>query len=370
MKDKLEEGYWILQPPMGYDIVAINGNRDIVVNEVGKKLKFAYEWKAEGMKNQEILEKLEAMGLKIQKQQLGRVLSNPFYCGIITHNFLKGKVVEHKHEKLISKELFLKVNNINVNSHQHGVPHTAEHEAVPLKAFARCGTCGTPFTGYVVKKKNLWYYKCGAKGCRHNRSAKEVNSQFLSLLQKYTLNAKYMEPLQYILENSITEQQKRAADMLKSLKGNLHSVAKKIDTLEERHFILDEISREIYEKFNDRYQQEKTEILNQLEQFEEKSSNPREQVAKALMLSTKLPYLWASSKVKEKERLQKLIFPEGIYFDKENRQVQTTVVNTFFDLIGLVNSDLEENKSEEKSNFPRLSSLVAETGLEPVTFGL
>jgi hypothetical protein len=45
------------------------------------------------MKNDEILSRLQALGVKIYKQKLSMILSNPFYCGIIAHKTLNGKLV-------------------------------------------------------------------------------------------------------------------------------------------------------------------------------------------------------------------------------------------------------------------------------------
>jgi DNA invertase Pin-like site-specific DNA recombinase len=52
MKEKFEKGIWVVPPPQGYDIIKINGDRKIVVNETGKKIKKAFQWKIEGMKNE------------------------------------------------------------------------------------------------------------------------------------------------------------------------------------------------------------------------------------------------------------------------------------------------------------------------------
>ncbi len=155
MKEKFEKGEWVTCVPQGYDIIKVNGMRKIVVNEEGKKLRKAFEWKAQGMKNEEIVLKLRAMGLKMYKQQLTKVFKRPFYCGIINHGMLDGRVVEGTHEKLISQELFLQVNNLHRAAPNYGVPHKKEQEAVPLKVFIRCEDCGAPFTGYIVKAKGL-----------------------------------------------------------------------------------------------------------------------------------------------------------------------------------------------------------------------
>src|SRR6185437_9420625 len=70
MKAKFERGYWVVKPPQGYDIVTTNGQREIVINEDGKRIRQAFMWKSSGMKNEEIIERLQSMGMKIYKQQL------------------------------------------------------------------------------------------------------------------------------------------------------------------------------------------------------------------------------------------------------------------------------------------------------------
>ncbi len=172
-------GIWCIKPPMGYDIIRTDGIKKIVVNAVGKKLKKAFEWKAKGMKNDEILQRLQAMGVKIYKQKLSAIFSNPFYCGIIVNKMLEGKIVEGLHEKLIPHELFLRVNEIRIEAKgKYGITHKKEIEETPLKLFAKCDKCQKPLTGYVVKKKGLHYYKCRTVGCKCNKNAKKLNQFF------------------------------------------------------------------------------------------------------------------------------------------------------------------------------------------------
>lgn len=64
------------------------------------------------MKNEEIIERLHALGFKIYKQALSRTFSNHFYCSIIANKMLKGKRVDSIYKKVIAKEFFLKVNGI------------------------------------------------------------------------------------------------------------------------------------------------------------------------------------------------------------------------------------------------------------------
>lgn len=57
----------------------------------------------------------------------------------------------------------------------------------PLKKFMRCDDCNTPMTGYFVKAKGLYYYKCRT-GCKHSASAKKTHSEFETLLSMFELD--------------------------------------------------------------------------------------------------------------------------------------------------------------------------------------
>ena len=64
------------------------------------------------LSGEEIRKRLVPQGLKISSQSLSAVFRNPFYCGLLVRNLLESQVVEGKHEKMVSKELFLAVNGI------------------------------------------------------------------------------------------------------------------------------------------------------------------------------------------------------------------------------------------------------------------
>ena len=191
MREKFLKGIWVVNPPQGYDIIKINGDRRIAVNEDGKKIRKAFEWKASGTKNDEIVTRMKTMGVKMYKQQLCKILHNPFYCGIISHALLDGQVVEGTHEKLIGKDLFLRVHQINATCPQYGVSHQKENDNLPLKVFIRCSDCGTPLSGYIVKKKKLYYYKCRTTGCKFNKSAKLMHELFLETIAPLSIKEEY-----------------------------------------------------------------------------------------------------------------------------------------------------------------------------------
>ncbi len=154
MKEKLNQGVWITARPPGYDSVIVNGERKLVVNAQGKLIRKAFEWKSrERITNVEIQKRMNESGYFIPLQSLSKVLRNPFYCGIIIHKMVDGGIVDGKHEKIVAREVFLKVQEIISEKH-HNYKHELEREAHPLRRFVKCGVCGTSFAGYEVKKKN------------------------------------------------------------------------------------------------------------------------------------------------------------------------------------------------------------------------
>ena len=366
IKEKLNRGIWCIKPPMGYDIVRTEGNRKIVVNATGKKLKKAFEWKAQGMKNEDILDRLQAMGMKIYKQKLSMIFSNPFYCGIISNKMLEGRLVEGIHEKMISHDLFLQVNQIRqAAGGKYGATHKKEIDAVPLKVFVKCSKCGKPYTGFIVKAKGIYYYKCRTTGCRCNRNAQKLNELFVQHLLTYTLKASFLAPLVDEMNHLFDRHGDAVNDQESDIRQNLTEVEKKLDNIEEDFYIKRTMPQETYEKFRKRLFEEKKEIEHSLTNMAESSSNLKSYFSTAMEVALELATAWTLNKVAAKENLQKLVFPEGILYDHKNGAFQTIKVNEVFERIAVVNCIPEDDKNKQGSISAALSCLVGMTGFEP-----
>ncbi|GAA4737709.1 hypothetical protein GCM10023229_15780 [Flavisolibacter ginsenosidimutans] len=317
------------------------------------------------MKNEEIIQRLNQMGIKMYKQQLTKLFKKPFYCGIINHAILDGKVVEGNHEALITKEIFLQVNGLHRSAHNYGVPHKKEVEAVLLKVFIKCEDCGEPFTGYGVKAKGLWYYKCRTKGCGCNRSAKKMHEDFETLLASYSVGPKMIKPIAYQIEYWFEQLNKESIEQEKTLKQKLIEVTQKIDTIEEKHYVLEEMNKESFDKFYGRYTKEREEIKEVLGKLTPQISSLKKSIEEGVTFSTKLATVWTSSPVSKKEKLQKLLFPDGIIYSKKNEAFRTEKVNSFFTLIADAAKGLGENKKGTNKVLPCLSPSAETEGFEP-----
>ncbi len=367
IKEKLERGIWCMKPPMGYDIIRSNGERKIVVNKEGKLLRKAFEWKLQGMKNEEILAQLKAKGLNIYKQKLSMTFSNPFYCGLIANKMLNGRLIDGQHEKLVSKEVFLKVNNIRAAANKYGVAHQKEIAQIPLKVFMHCPHCGEGYTGYVVKAKKLWYYKCRTKGCCANKNASKVNAQFMEFLSQYEIKEEYMSLLIDELLDSTEKINEANKQQQQEVNKSMQDVQKKIDVIEEKFFVEGVMSQETYEKLLAKYAKEKTEIAGLSRENFSGSSNLDEIITEAVTFSSKLALAWSSSDVKQKEQIQKLLFPDGVSYDMKNEAFRTTKVNLLLSLNAELAGLSEDDINKQGGMKATLSNSVGMTGFEPAT---
>lgn len=367
MKEKFEKGIWCLKPPMGYDIVRTNGERKIVINKTGEQLRKAFKWKKQGIKNEAILSRLKSLGVTIYKQKLSMIFSNPFYCGVIANRMLGGRLVKGTHPAIISEQDFLEVNNIRQSANKYGVSHQKEIDALPLKVFLKCEHCGNSYTGYIVKKKNIYYYKCRTIGCKCNQNATKLNNQFEKYLLNYSIEPEYIEPLQDYMKGLFDNLNSGNKEQEKELQLQLKEVQKKIDILEEKYFIMEAMSEESYRKLMSKYSAEKAEILHSVENCGMDCSNLNSYLDAALQLSSKLATVWASSKVPVKEKLQETIFPDGVLYNHKNESFRTTKVNEVFAWIASLKNNTGENEKGQLNKVIELSNQVGKTGFEPAT---
>ena len=367
-KEKLENGIWCLKPPMGYDAIKVNGERTIVINKTGEILRKAFRWKLLGIKNEDILERLQALGIHIYKQKLSMIFSNPFYCGIIVNKMLNGQAIKGKHPALISESDFLRVNDIRQSAGgKFGVYHEKEIDLLPLKVFVKCDKCGNGYTGYIVKAKNIHYYKCRTIGCKCNQNAKKLNGQFLDFLSRYSLKEELVSPIQSYMKIVFHKRNENAYQELAELKKNLDEAQRSIDNIEESYFVKRTMGEETYNKFKSKYAEEKTKILSAMSKCEISSSNLEKYLENAIAVSRQLATVWDSSSIPKKEALQRLIFPEGVYYNLENEAFRTEKTNAAFSLFASLNSITGGNKKGQDSINAILSSQVGAAGFEPAT---
>ena len=114
--------------------------------------------------------------------------------------------------------------------------------------------------------------------------------------------------------------------------------------------------------------------IKQLSEELEKSnfnlSNPSELIEKEVVFVSELADCWMNGDYQERQMVQSILFPEGIFYDKENDAYRTSGINEVIGLIAKLSGDYQQNKRRQVYHDDELSPSVARGGVEPPTFGL
>jgi site-specific DNA recombinase len=362
MREKLLRGEWIGNAPTGYSFVKGAPTQTIVINEKGEAMKQAFMWRANGMTYDQIIAKLKPLGVTLPKQTLTDIFRNPFYCGFMSHNLLNGEVIKGKHPALIDEDLFLRANELKKTD---GYTSNKANDNLPLKVFVKEAETNTPFTGYLVKKMGLYYYKVNKVGIKINRSTKIMHDKFKELLANYTIDASHIEPLKIQLQYTWENLTENNSSEKKALSNKLNEVEEEFYNLRKRH-ATGTVSLDIYEEFSVEMKVRKEALLAQLEMLDQKLSNPKELIHFTCKLASNLAPVWDSGDYYQKQLFQNVLFPKGLLYDVKMEHYRTPIVNSVIACIADLSKDSYKIKKPDSLNLLEKSGSVPGTGLEPV----
>lgn len=370
MMELLRKGNWLWTPPRGYKNInkhhrAVDWN--ITVTEEGELLRKAFQWRVKNtFSSAEIVRKLNLLGMKINERRLHEIFKNPFYCGVLITKMLPGEVIFGKHETIVSQEDFIELNN--PKSKVISKTYETMTEDLPLKKCLCCPKCGHLMTGFYVKAKGLFYYKCQKKCIGVNISAIKLHETFESILKEYQLDLGELdsEVLPEIMHIKLIELSKSDANELTAAKSKLTEIRKELDIIEER-FATGKIDNLIYTKFSEKYKKQISELEEKLMNPSLSSSNLKKCILNGVEMAKKLSEIWAYGDLFDKHKLQHLLFPDGFAYDKQNGRVLTFRTNVFFELTRSISTILSEIKNGDPINIDQISARVTLSGFKPET---
>jgi hypothetical protein len=134
---------------------------------------------------------------------------------------------------------------------------------------------------------------------------------------QFVVQEKYVSSIIYDLECTYEESIKDQREEETTLKRQLEEVERDISTLKKNFFIKEAMDRKTFEEMYLPCEEQRVNITRQLGKFGETILNPSELIGKVVRFCRKLNTAWASGSVEFKQDLQKLIFPQGILYDKK-----------------------------------------------------
>ena len=166
---------------------------------------------------------LTSTGKPIGLTRCKKILTKPYYYGHFTYG---GEAYEGRHDPIISKQLFDKVQEILNSKNKQWSSAKIERINKPFLGLLRCGECGMMITAENKTKKykngtsqSFHYYRCTKKSrvvkCSQPYSATEesIHFQLTTLVKKYALknawaikmNKKLDEEYKNIAQSSLSE---------------------------------------------------------------------------------------------------------------------------------------------------------------------
>lgn len=376
MKECIHQGYWYNKLPTGYSRKKIGKVHIITVNKEGELLREAFKWKAyENITNEEILIRLKARGLDLPSQTLSDIFKNPFYCGYIIHAYTDYEPKKGEQEILISETIFNIVNDIDTNS---GYTQNKVNELYPLNSFIKCPQCSVNtsinhFTGYERIKaksgKTYYYYKCNTKGCKCNTNLENMHDKFTGRLYSYSLPNEVIPTFSKVLTKLFKEQNKANFQQHKELSHKLTDTENQINEVSLKYG-LGKINDEVYNITISRLKEDKEVLSKEVNRLQQTVSNSIEYINKTIEMASNIGSLWRYGDYNIRKKIQKLAYPNGIFYDKEIGEYRTDGENKVFELFSNLSSTYKDIKKSDKPFLSGLSDVVEHIGLEPITFRL
>ena len=139
---------------------------------------------------------------------------------------------------------------------------------------------------------------------------------------------------------------------------NKSEIEKKSKDLKVR-FGLGEIDREIYNATSEHLNEQLTQIHKALQEAERDLSNEKKYIADVIAMSCKLGTLWQESDFRTRQKLQNLIYPNGILYDKHLGSYRTENENEVFRIFRSISTGyiVEKERMADESAIPAYESV-------------
>lgn len=336
-EDCLRAGAWVLKAPFGYDKEGKSRSTECYLNENGKLLKKAFCWKLQGMAGTEILQRLSAHGLDLTKQRLHQILTNPFYAGKIRHKATDGKIIDGNIEPAVSYADFLKIQQI-LSDRTGKYKHEKKKPALPLTGHLFCAMDNHAFTSYTKHKRtnhgivDYHYYKCNGRKCGTNVPCGIMHDKYYELLKTFNLEPEVLAEFTDILQRLLIQYNEISTTERTALKKKITEADNQLEKMAVRR-AMGEISQEVYLIGTKEMQKRKESLELELAEWNQKLSNSQEGIATILATASNISSLWKLGSLETKQAIQKLVFPDGILWDKQISDYRTKNENEFFDIM-------------------------------------
>jgi DNA invertase Pin-like site-specific DNA recombinase len=325
-----KEGYWCRAAPTGF----VNGR-----DKNGKPILLPHpdprQWEllGYGLRKQmdgahkltEVARELQAKGLRsnkgnpVSKQGWYKLCRSPVYGGLLCEKWTDGQFVRAKFDGPLTTDEWHRLQRVldDRNTVARRLPRQAANPDFPLRGFLRCPRCGQAVRGYAAENRHgrrFPYYDCRNAACRFRVPVAETHTKFVALLRDITPSRELLEAFRRIVLG-VWEQEYRE---LNAASNDLQKTVAKLR--EEKRAVFDLLKasagnaalvEELQEEFR-RISKELTVATVARNAAEVEEYEAEAVVGTCLYFIERLVELWQAWPVDLQNRLQVMVFPEGV----------------------------------------------------------
>ena len=115
--------------------------------------------------------------------------------------------------------------------------------------------------------------------------------------------------------------------------------------------IISEIDRETFDITIQALEERKGNLMLTMEECQRDLSNSEKDIDEIVSTCSDISTLWLESDCETKQKIQLLVFPDGILWDSRNSVYRTPSRNTFFDIIDRFTAGCIKEKEEKPFDF-------------------
>ena len=152
-----------------------------------------------------------------------------------------------------------------------------------------------------------------------------------------------------------------------TIKARITELQNKLGVLDEKFYIEGAIPADTYEKLKRKLAAEKLLAIEIMSSTLDASSNLKNCFDLVVAISRKLAPTWRSADFSTREKIQKMLFPDGIVYHFKNEEFRTLKVNKWLEVIPLLARVSGDDKNKKGSISAAFLISVGKTGFEPAT---
>jgi site-specific DNA recombinase len=368
MREKVRRGEYPSLAPVGY----INDSRTktIVINrKKAHTIKQAYELYAQNNSRLEDISKFLAeqdfigkRGKPLARDQVSAILSNPFYYG---HFRYTGEVYEGRHEPIITKQLWDKVQDVLKGRSRTRINLYAPQ---PLCGLFRCGECNCMITGQdrLKRQKNgvthrYIYYHCSKRGQPCSQPyirGEELDKQLSELLSNYAMPPEWEKAWLDLAEKDKRESVNFTVGFVQELRSKIIDIDRKLQRLRDIYLDQD-IEQEEYRKDKNNLMSEKKSLEEQIARFEQNRNSWFEPLINWIKDAQTLNAIAVGTSLLQKKQFAQKVF--GLNLSLKDKKIDFTPQTQWASLREARVMALKKPSCFEMEPF---------SGIEPETFSL